>query len=481
MSVRTAIRSSPIPHDAALLRTLADQAFSRAAGAPLIEGNRVGVLRDATENYPAWEHAIQSARRSIHLEMYILHRDAVGRRFVEALAAKAREGVAVKVIYDWFGCGAGPLRGLFRPLIAAGGQVRPFNPPTLSSALGWVRRNHRKMLTVDGDVVFVSGLCIGQLWLGIPERGLAPWRDTGLEIAGPAVAHAEASFAESWGLVGGTSSDIVTSPRVAPAGDVSLRLIPTAPFTANLFRLDLLVAALARKSLWITDAYFVGPGPYLEGLRRAARDGVDVRLLLPQNSDIGWVVPLSRSLYRPLLEAGVRVFEWNGSMIHAKTAIADGRWARIGSTNLNITSWLGNWELDVAVEHEGVASVLAAQFEEDLAQSTEIVIGTPRLPVRQPRRLPGVKAGRGYRSSRRVIRTVAGVGRTIGAAITGSRRLEDFEIQPLLWFGLLLVAVAVAFLIAPWMLAWPLAMIAAWFGSTLFVEAWAVWRRRSRQ
>ncbi|MCC7010090.1 MAG: cardiolipin synthase B [Acidobacteria bacterium] len=478
MPTRTAVRPGPAPRDLETLRTLADQAFSRAAGAPLITGNHVDVLRDATENYPAWERAIERARRSIHVEMYIVHRDAVGRRFVEALAAKAREGIAVRVIYDWFGCGLGPLRGLFSPLVAAGGEVRAFNPPALSSALGWLRRNHRKLLTVDGEIAFVSGLCIGQLWLGIPEKGLAPWRDTGLAITGPAVTHAEAAFADSWRLVGGTPSEVPLPTFVPPAGDVSLRLIPTEPFTANLFRLDLLVAALARQSLWITDAYFVGPGPYLEGLKRAARDGVDVRLLLPRNSDVGWVVPLSRSLYRPLLEAGVRIFEWNGTMIHAKTAIADQRWARIGSTNLNITSWIGNWEMDVAIEHEGVASTLAAQFEDDLARSTEIVLGSPRPAAPRPRRLPGVRAGTGYKPSRRVMRTVAGVGRTFGAALTGSRRLEDFEVQPVVWLGLLLVALAVVVFFVPWLLAWPLAAVATWFGVALLVEAWTVWRQR---
>src|SRR5690606_16814736 len=138
-------------------------------------------------------------------------------------------------------------------------------------------------------------------------------------------------------------------------GDVNLRLIPTEPFSANVLRLDLLVGAAARRTLWITDAYFIGTPAYIEALNRAARDGVDVRLLLPRDSDVRWTVTVARSLYRPLLEAGVRIFEWNGSMVHAKTAVADSRWARIGSTNLNLNSWIGNWELDVAIEDVGVA------------------------------------------------------------------------------------------------------------------------------
>ena len=186
------------------LRTRADQVFSRSAGAPLIGGNSVRILRDARENYPAWEQAIRDARSTIHVEMYIIHRDPVGRRFLDLLAQRAREGVKVRVIYDWFGCGWSPLFGLFRPLVKAGGEVRVFNPPHLVAALGWTTRNHRKYICIDGRVAFVAGLCVGRMWVGRPEKQQDPWRDTGMEIVGPAVAHAEHGFAESWRLTGGT-------------------------------------------------------------------------------------------------------------------------------------------------------------------------------------------------------------------------------------------------------------------------------------
>jgi cardiolipin synthase len=474
--LRIPVRRS-LPVDIGSLRTAADQTFSRTAGAPLVGGNAVRVLRDAAENYPAWETAIDAAATSIHVEMYIFHHDAVGRRFVKRLTRKAREGVQVRVIYDWFGCGLSPLRGIFTPLIAAGGDVRAFNPPGMTSALGWLRRNHRKLITVDGHVAFVSGLCIGQAWEGEPAKKRQPWRDTGVEIIGPAVSHAEAAFAESWYLAGGGDIAPPTHPSDVPAaGEVNLRLIPTEPFTANMLRVDLLVGALARKSLWLTDAYFIGSGPYLEALTRAARDGVDVRLLLPADSDVGWTVPVSRSLYRPLLEAGVRIFEWNGTMIHAKTAVADSRWARIGSTNLNVNSWIGNWELDVAIEDAGIAQTLEQHFEEDLAHSTEVVLKTPRqrpLPAagRPPRR---------YRSSRRVVRTVTGVGRSLGAAVTGNRPLENYEITPIVSVALLLTAVAGIGFFAPRLLAWPVAGLAAWIALTFLAEAWQVWRRPDR-
>ena len=477
MSRRSPARPAALPRDFSPLRTLADQAFSRAAGAPLTGGNRVRVLSDGGENYPAWARAIIDARETIHVEMYIVHRDEVGKRFVELLAARARDGVKVRLIYDWFGCGFGPLLGLFRSLIHAGGDVRAFNSPAFTSILGWARRDHRKLITVDGRLAFVSGLCIGRMWEGSKDRGLAPWRDTGIEIAGPAVAHAEQAFADMWRLTGGQPDPIrvPAADAIAPAGSVSLRLIPTEPFTARILQLDLLVAAMARRSLWITDAYFLGHGPYMEALRRASQEGVDVRLLLPQGSDVGWTVPVSRTLYRTLLESGVRIFEWNGSMIHAKTAVADELWARIGSTNLNVNSWLGNWELDVAIEDAKIAKQVADQYLRDLEQSTEIVLGRQRRIMK-----PSGRPRRRIRPARRVIRTMTGVGRSIGAVVTGNRPLEDFEVAPLVGVGVLLALIAVLAWWQPKVLAWPIAVVAAWTGISFIAEAFMLWRNRAK-
>ncbi len=463
--------------DIQALRGAADQAFSRTAGAPLVGGNQVRVLRDAAENYPAWEAAMAAATETIHIEMYIVHRDPVGRRFVQLLADRARAGVKVRVIYDWFGTGVlGPLLGLFSPLIKAGGEVRVFNPPHIASALGWLRRNHRKLITVDGRVAYISGLCIGQMWEGYEKRKREPWRDTGIEIVGPAVAHAEASFAESWQICGGAPIEPLPDAAGIPtAGDVNLRLIPTEPFSANILRLDLLIGAAARRTLWITDAYFIGTAAYIEALGRAARDGVDVRLLLPRDSDVSWTVPIARSLYRPLLESGVRIFEWDGSMIHAKTAVADSRWARIGSTNLNLNSWIGNWELDVAIENPDVAATLEAHYLEDLERSTEVVLTDARGRVRRPR-----GSGRGQRRSRRVARTVSGVSRTIGAAVTGNRQLDISETTPLVAIAAILAGVAIIGVVAPWLLAWPVAFFAAWIAISLAIDAWQAWRQRER-
>jgi len=312
------------------MRTLAEQAFSRTAGAPLVPGNRIRLLKDARENYPAWLEAMCSATQTIHFESYIIYDDDVGRQFADVLIAKAREGVRVRLLYDWMG-GVGKASSRFwRGLTAGGVEVRCFNPPRVDSPLGWLSRNHRKSISVDHRVAFVTGLCVGRMWIGEPKRGIEPWRDTGVEVRGPAVVDIVQAFAQAWAEAGIplAADELPDYDSTPPAGDVMVRVVASMPNVAGLYRLDQLIAAVARQTLWLTDAYFVGTTSYVQTLRAAAMDGVDVRLLVPGSSDIPIFVSLSRAGYRPLLEAGVRVFEWNGSMLHAKTAVADGRWAR---------------------------------------------------------------------------------------------------------------------------------------------------------
>src|SRR5690606_12490623 len=156
----------------------------------------------ADENYPAWLEAIRSARHTIHLEMYIVHNDRTGREFRDALVAKAREGVAVRVLYDWFGALRPSSFRFWQPLVAAGGEVRQVNPLRIDTVAAVGSRDHRKLLTVDGRIAFISGLCIGDDWRGDPARGVPPWRDTGVELRGPAVSEAEYAFATSWATWG---------------------------------------------------------------------------------------------------------------------------------------------------------------------------------------------------------------------------------------------------------------------------------------
>ena len=470
------------------LRLVADQAFSRAAGAPLVEGNRVTLLRDAQENFPAWLDAINSAERWVHFESYILRDDISGREFAAAMTAAARRGVKVRVMYDWLGAATATPWMFWERLRRAGVTVRAFNQPRLDSPLGWLSRDHRKMLAVDGRVGFVTGLCVGDMWWGRERnKGLDPWRDTGVGVWGPAVADIEQAFAEIWAAAGPALPDeeIPGDGASAPAGTTSLRVISTKPSTAGLFRLDQLVAALARERLWITDAYFVGASPYIQALIAAASDGVDVRLLVPgSGSDLPIVQRLTQAGYRTLLEAGVRIFEWNGTMVHAKTAVADGRWARVGSTNLNVQSWLGNWELDVAVEDEPFARQMEAMFEQDLQNATEVVIlehGRPAAAGDARTRPPRSRRTGSVRTRRAAAAGALRMGQTFGAAITARRALGAAEAVTLIW-GIGFVA-ALGFVGFKWprALAYPLGVLLIWLALSWTLQAIRLWPLRHQQ
>jgi cardiolipin synthase A/B len=462
------------------VREWANQVFSRASGAPLREGNRVTLLKDASENYPAWLNAIGSARQTIDFEMYIIHEDAQGQLFADALLRKAAEGVRVRLLYDWMGGFRKTSARFWKRLRAGGVHVRCYNPPRFDHPLAWVSRDHRKTITVDGTIAFVTGLCVGRMWAGDPARRIEPWRDTGIEIRGPAVTDVEAAFAEAWAAAGDALPDTAAREAPSPAGDVPLRVVATVPDTAGLFRVDQLVAAMARNTLWLTDAYYAGTAAYVEALRAAARDGVDVRLLVPGASDIPLIRPFSRAGYRPLLEAGIRVFEWNGSMIHAKTAVADGRWARVGSTNLNIASWLGNRELDVVVEHEPFAREMEAMFVHDLQNATEIVLEDNRV------RAPGAPsrhrgpATSGGGSGGRVAAGAVRVGNTVAAAVTNTRVLEPVEGNIALIAGGILAATAVLAFKYPRGVAYPIAVFTAWFAVAILYRGIGLYLNRRR-
>jgi cardiolipin synthase len=455
------------------VRTLANQAFSRAAGAPLVAGNSVRLLKDARENYPAWLDAIAAAERYIHFESYIIHEDDQGWLFAEALIKKAREGVKVRLIYDWMGGLGKTSRSFWKTLRGAGVDVRCYNPPRFDSPLGWVSRDHRKTLTIDGRIGFVTGLCIGRMWVGDPKKKLEPWRDTGIEVRGPSLAHIEQAFAQVWDSIGDElpPDEIARPNAIEEAGDVALRVVASEPVSAGMLRVDQLVATLARERLWLTDAYYAGTTSYVQALRAAARDGVDVRLLVPSASDIPILKPLSRAGYRPLLEAGVRVFEWKGTMLHAKTAVADSNWARVGSTNLNIASWFGNLELDVVIEDGPFAVEMEETYLSDLENATEIVLDARhklRVPGRRTRPQPVISGGgSGGRAAAGAVR----IGNAVGAAFTNRRVLEPVESRIMVTAAVLMLGLAVLFWFFPRALTYPLIVILLWVSFALLYKA----------
>jgi len=457
------------------VRSLAARMLSRVAGAPLVEGNAVELLIDGRANFDAWLAAIRSAQSSILMENYIFADDLVSREFRAALSERAAAGVAVYVVRDWLGCLGESNESFWQPLRDAGGQVRTYNPLNLTAPFGWIARDHRKLLVVDQSVGFVSGVCVSARWLGDEARRLQPWRDTGIELRGPAVQDLALAFAENWADLGTPlPADLPVLRTPAPlAGDVAVRVLATFPRTTGVYRLDHAIAALAQETLWLTDAYFMGTPPYVQALASAARDGVDVRLLVPGTSDLPIVGAVSRAGYRPLLEAGVRIFEWNGSMIHAKTAVADRRWARVGSTNLNVASFYGNCEIDVSIENERVAHELAAQYETDLASATEIVLSSRRRARAQS---PGVRQ---QGSAGLAAAGAARLANTVGKAITDAHVLPASERKVLLAATAALASFAAVAWRWPRLLAWPLAVLCGWLALVLLARALSARRAAS--
>jgi len=485
------------------LRTkLPDWVLKRATGASRVEGNALRLQFDGPYTFDAWIEAIDGARDYVHFENYILRDDRVGRVFRDALVKKAKEGVQVRVLYDWVGSWA-TRRRFWKPFKEAGVEVRAFNPPSIRDPFGVLQRDHRKMVCVDGAVAFIGGFCVGEEWAGDGKR--PPWRDTGVEIRGPAAAVCSRAFERIWGQIGDPVSE---SCRRAPeeiesAGETPVWIIEGEPWRSRVYRETQLIAGSARERIWITDPYFVAPFPMVEALTAAARDGVDVRILLPAHNNWPLIGSLSRGGYRGLLEAGVRLFEWQGPMIHAKTMVADGIWSRVGSSNMNSASLLGNWEIDVGVLDEMLAAQLEGLYLADLASAMEIVLpprfiqgavvpGAGDAENRRPaqatldpgrtlqERFERLRAGSGVAAPWGVPALVR-AGSSLGDAIAGHRALgrEDRTVLGTAAGMILLLALLAAFF--PWIVGWFVAFVAGWFGIVLGVRSLAQARRARRE
>lgn len=443
--------------------------MDRSAGSRPIPGNRVSLLFDGPEIYPAMLDRIAAARRWIHLDSYIIRSDATGRRFHEALVARARAGVRVKVVTDWLGS-ATTRRRYWRALREAGAEVRIFNPPQLIHLRGNLTRDHRKLLVVDGETAVTGGHCLGDEWAGDPAAGRQPWRDTAAAIDGPAAAAIDQAFAALWERMGGVLDPGETIGEVTPQGDSSVRVLAGEPGTFRASRSTSLLLAGAAERAWITDAYLVAPRGIYQALLDAAREGVDVRVLVPGTSDLRNVQNLTRIGYRDLLEAGVRIYEWRGPMLHAKTLVVDGRWIRIGSTNLNLSSLLANYEIDVMVEDPPLAQAMEAQYRRDLDRSAEVryrdgggrrrrkpigafPAGTEPLPAHRHR--PGFRE----RRSRTAI--------ALWTVVSAARRTV------LIQYTVLLTGLGVLFLFFPRTMATLFALLSLWFAAAAWLESTA--------
>jgi cardiolipin synthase A/B len=448
-------------------------AINRAAGGRPIPGNHVELLIDGPDTYTAMLDLIARASRWIHFENYIIRSDTEGWRFAEALAVRAREGIPVRVLYDGIGS-MFTSRKLWRFLRRAGAEVRSFHPLRPLHIVTNFSRDHRKLVVADGAGAVLGGLCIGCEWTGDGNR-ISPWRDTAVRIAGPASAVLDQSFARTWSVAGRALPDEEAAGRVTPEGDGEVRVIMGEPGRERAFRVIELLAAGSVERLWITDAYMVAPPRLFQALRDAARDGVDVRMLVPGSSDLPLIRNLSRIGYRDLLRSGVRIYEWDGPMLHAKTVVTDGRWVRIGSSNLNPSSLIGNYELDVLVEDSALADAMERQFRLDIGRSREV----SRRPLRGPRRIsealptaltrkdPEVAGTRHRRSRREARRGAALVLRTIAS---NARRSVFLPLSAIF------VALGVLFFVLPRETAYVFGVICAWLAISAAREAF---RRRA--
>jgi cardiolipin synthase A/B len=378
--------------DALAARSPATDIFTRhlaleeaLVGSPLTVGNEVLLLQDGPATYRAMLAAIQAAQDHIHMETYILDDDEVGQRFAEALLAKRRQGVQVQLIRDSAGT-LGTPAAFFQHLVDGGVQVLEFNPMNpLRARRDWElnQRDHRKLLIVDGRVAFLGGINISSVYSGgslgpssrrRPDGSLA-WRDTDLQLRGPAVADLQRLFLATWAAQQGPALPARNYfPPVQPAGPLVVRVIGSSPEEPFSLIYATLLSAIgsAETSIQITNAYFVPDPQLLVALESAARRGVAVTLILPSTTDSWLVFHAGRAHYERLLRAGVNLHERHGAILHAKTALIDGVWATVGSTNLDWRSFLHNHELNAVVLGPDFGRQLQAMFNRDLAASERL-------------------------------------------------------------------------------------------------------------
>jgi cardiolipin synthase len=367
------------------------------AGTPLTAGNDVTLLYDGPSTYRAMFEAMQNARDHINAEFYIIEDDAEGQRFSDLLIAKREQGVAVNLIYDSVGSLNTPVE-YFERLRAAGVQVLQFNPVNpLQAREGWRinNRDHRKVVIVDGRIAFTGGINISNVYSsGSSGRrgsaGSSPfstgaskhpapdepgWRDTNVRIAGPAVGGLQKLFLATWQRQGGPQLDERKwFPAMKPQGDQLVRIIDSGPDDALPAIYATYIAAIryAERSVHLTMAYFVPDPQTLDALSQAAARGVDVALVLPSYTDFWAVFHAGRSHYEDLLKAGVKIYERQDALLHAKTAVVDGVWSTVGSSNLDWRSFLHNTEVNAIVLGPKFGDQMEAMFKRDIAASTPI-------------------------------------------------------------------------------------------------------------
>jgi cardiolipin synthase len=354
-------------------------------GSPLVVGNKVELLVDGPVTYSAMFTAIENAKDHINMETYIIEDDEIGQRFSKLLVSKQASGVQVNLIYDSVGSLSTP-KTFFDPLKESGINVLEYNPINpLTSRKGWQfnQRDHRKLLIIDGQIAFVGGINISSVYssgsFGRSKiiKNKQPWRDTHLRMEGPVVSEFQKLFMATWSeQKGGALATKNYYPNSTIQGNEVVRAIGSSPDEPYSQIYSTLISAInsAETQVFITNAYFVPDPKLLAALKEAVQRGVDVRLLLPGKTDSTLVFYASRSYYDELLKANVKIYERQDALLHAKTAMIDGVWSTIGSTNLDWRSFTNNQEINAVVLGQGFGTQMQTMFENDLASSKLITL-----------------------------------------------------------------------------------------------------------
>ena len=360
----------------------------RIATADVSSGNRVRLLHDGPQTFDELLRLIHGAKSSVALESYILRSDEVGERFADALISASTRGVRVRLLTDWIGA-RGTSRAFYGKLRKAGVETLVFNTPGFRAWFGLLPRDHRKLLVVDETIGVTGGVGIGKEWLqGVPGDRRTRWRDSAIRIEGPAARDMLQAFENMWRrasrgerrgshrLVRQTHGTHLDPDMDEPA---LVGIIEGEPLRLRVARALQMQAISAERSIWIASAYFTPSPAEVEALTGAARDGVDVRILVPSRNDHPWVTMLTRRYYRRLLTNGVRIWEWMGDMMHAKTSVVDGRWVRVGSTDFNLLGVAINYELDALVQDRMIGQEADERFLADLDHSREVTMRSRRV------------------------------------------------------------------------------------------------------
>jgi cardiolipin synthase len=363
--------------------TLGEATFFRTieahTDAPIVSGNRIEVLLNGDETFPVMLREIRRAKSTITFAQYLYEDGSIARELAQAFAERCRAGVKVDILLDRHGSGKVP-SDIIATMKDVGCHVEYFRQVEAEGIifpwklLRYNYRSHRRVLVIDGQIGFTGGYGISEAWTG---NGRSPehWRDTNARIEGPVVGFLQSAFAESWlettGIAIGGDGYF---PRVEPSGNLPAQIVKSSPAGGSFqnYMLFLLSINSAKKSILITNPYFIPDDVMTEALVKAATRGVRVVVLLPGEIDNQLTYSTSRSHYGPLLLGGVQVFEYKASLMHAKTIVIDGVWSTIGSTNFDNRSFALNQEINLTVYDSGIAHRLEEIFQEDLKYSQQI-------------------------------------------------------------------------------------------------------------